>query len=52
MNFDDNWDKKFDKNFDRMTKGIFVLWAFGALMSLATTAVLIWAVIKIVNHFV
>jgi hypothetical protein len=51
MNFDENWDKKFDKNFDRAVKGFGAIWIALTLGSLATTAVIVWAIIKIVNHF-
>lgn len=51
MNFDDNWDRKFDKQFDKATKLFGFFWVLATLASLATTGVVIWAIVVLVNHF-
>lgn len=47
----DNGFDNFDKQFERAQKAVIGLWVFGALVSLALTGVIIWAIVMLVQHF-
>lgn len=49
--FSDKWEDDFDKNFNRMSKAIITMWVVGGIATLAFWIVVVWAIIKLVNHF-
>jgi len=49
--FFDSWEDNFDKNFKRIGAGFVAFWIAFVLVDLALLGVVIWAIIKLVNHF-
>lgn len=55
-NFDRDFDRRFshmttqfDRDFNRMKKAAVVIWVVSALLGLAVTGVIIWAIIMVVG---